>query len=72
MFPLSFLINGLEGLACVMVAHDSSLVHEAFGSIDIPVVPVEAIYGGLECLGHDELLQNEISGAPIFDHICNE
>ena len=72
MFPLSFLINSLEGLACVVIAHDSSLVHEAFGSIDIPIVPVEAIHGGLERLGHDELLQDEISGAPIFDHICNE
>ena len=49
-----------------------SLVEDAFCFDNIPIVAIETINCSLECLWDNKLLQDQINGAPLLDHISDE
>ena len=67
-----FLVVPIEGgkrLHGDWIVDDGPLIHDALGSKNVALVPIEAINCRLECLWDDILLQDDVHRAPLFEHV---
>ena len=65
-------VHLFEYLLYSCVAINGLFIYDTLCAVDIALIPVEPIDTGLQCLLNDKLLDNDITGAPLLDQVCNQ